>query len=93
MIVGGLLEGLGRRLTGRGTADNGEAAVGCFCVEWVTLHADVSILVSMPLLIYIHLNLPLVSANVKRHGRFLWHASDLNASSPATSFFIQYLHT
>ncbi|EDR01788.1 uncharacterized protein LACBIDRAFT_310464 [Laccaria bicolor S238N-H82] len=31
MIVGGLLEGLRHRLTGRGTADNGEAAVGCFC--------------------------------------------------------------
>ena len=31
MIAGGLLEGLWHRLTGRGTADNGEAAVGCFC--------------------------------------------------------------
>ena len=31
MIVGGLFGGLRHRLTGRGTADNGEAAVGCFC--------------------------------------------------------------
>jgi hypothetical protein len=48
MIVGGLLEGLGHRLTGRGTADNGEAAVGCFCVfELGTQDADASTLVSM----------------------------------------------
>jgi len=36
MIVGGLLGGLGRRLTGRGTSSNrcsseGEAVVSCLC--------------------------------------------------------------
>jgi hypothetical protein len=48
MIVGGLLEGLGHRLTGRGTADNGEAAVGCFALELGTQHGDTSIPVSWP---------------------------------------------
>jgi hypothetical protein len=59
MIVGGLLGGLGHRLTGRGTSSNrccseGEAVVGCLCIGW---HVDASIPVTNPItsfLISIH---------------------------------------
>ena len=46
MIVGGLLKGLMHRLTGRGTADNGEAAVGYFCFELGSHYWDTLTLVS-----------------------------------------------
>ena len=46
MIVGGLFGGLRHRLTGRGTADNGEAAVGYFCFELGSQYWDTLTLVS-----------------------------------------------
>ena len=53
--------------------------------KWVTLHADVSILVSMPLPIYIYLNLSLISANVKRMAGSSVFRSSMHHRQPINS--------